>query len=216
MPAIETLLAFTLAAFILNLSPGPSNFYIIARTLEQGVSGGLSAVAGLAVGSLIHVAAAVLGLSALFTYSPLAYSILKLVGAGYLLYLGATALRSGFSTAPSQTLELDSHSHSKKIFRESVFVEVSNPKTALFFIALLPQFIDPLAGPATPQFLLLGLIVTLSAIPCDLFVTFFASRAANWLKGNESAQRWQDRISGSILTALGAYVLLDEANADLS
>lgn len=215
MPSIESLLTFTFAAFLLNLSPGPSNFYIIARTLEQGVSGGLAAVAGLATGSLIHVVAAVLGLSALFNYSPLAYSAIKFIGAGYLIYLGISALRQGMKTNSQQAIELQSTPSqllSQKIFRQSVFVEVSNPKTALFFIALLPQFIDPLAGPAAPQFLLLGLIVTLSAIPCDLFVTFFASRAAEWLKGNTAAQRWQDRISGSILTALGIYVLLDEAS----
>jgi len=111
-------------------------------------------------------------------------------------------------------IDLSASDASPKIFRQSVLVEVSNPKTALFFIALLPQFIDPLAGPAAPQFLLLGMIVTLSAIPCDLFVTFFANKAAGWLQGNESAQRWQDRLSGSILTALGLYVLLDEVRGD--
>ncbi|MCG8415056.1 MAG: LysE family translocator [Pseudomonadales bacterium] len=215
MPPLETLIAFTLAAFIMNLSPGPSNFYIIARTLENGISGGLSAVAGLAVGSLVHVVAAVLGLSALFNYSPLAYSALKLIGAAYLIYLGINALRRGSrQVANTEAVEQKQLLRNQKIFQQSVIVEVSNPKTALFFIALLPQFIDPSAGPAAPQFLLLGLIVTASAIPCDLFVTFFANKAANWIKGSGSVQRWQDRVSGAILTGLGAYVLFEEVRAD--
>ncbi len=199
----------------MNLSPGPSNFYIIARTLENGISGGLSAVAGLAVGSLVHVVAAVLGLSALFNYSPLAYSALKLIGAAYLIYLGINALRRGSGqVAGTETVEQKQLLRNQKIFQQSVIVEVSNPKTALFFIALLPQFIDPSAGPAAPQFLLLGLIVTASAIPCDLFVTFFANKAASWIKGSGSVQRWQDRVSGAILTGLGAYVLFEEVRAD--
>ena len=214
MPAIETLFAFTVAAFIMNLSPGPSNLYVVARTLESGINGGLSAVAGLAVGSLIHVLAAVLGLSALFSYSPVAYSVLKLAGASYLIYLGINAFRNKTaadvqSESNRQVTELGY----RKIFTQSVLVEASNPKTALFFIALLPQFINPEAGPAAPQFLLLGIIVTVSAIPCDLFVTFFAHRAAGWLNNNESAQQWQNRVSGTILSGLGAYVLFDEARS---
>lgn len=211
MPSLETLIAFTLAAIVMNLSPGPSNLYVMARTLEQGVKGGLAAVAGLAAGSLLHVLAAVLGLSAIFTYSPTAYTALKIVGALYLIYLGITTLTRKQASEPGLTDSGTRHARStSKIFKESVVVELSNPKTALFFIALLPQFVDPNAGAAAPQFLLLGLIVTLSAIPCDLFVTLFTNRAAALIKENPSLQLWQDRVSGSILTGLGAYVLLSD------
>lgn len=208
MPSVETLTAFTLAAVLMNLSPGPSNLYVMARTISGGVSGGFAAVAGLAVGSLVHVVATVLGLSALFEYSPLAYEIVKICGALYLIYLG---LRYFFkqnselqtnAKLPTQSLN--------QTFRESVLVEVTNPKTALFFLALLPQFVLPEAGPAAPQLLILGLIVTASAIPCDLFVVFFASRATNWIQSNPKAQKIQDRVSGSILTGLGLYVLASE------
>lgn len=209
MPPIETLIAFTLAALIMNLSPGPSNLYVIARTLSQGVSGGLAAVSGLAMGSLLHVFAAVLGLSALLEYSPLAYSILKLCGAAYLIYLGINYFLTSAKLA-NKEVALPKQPF-WKIFRESVLVELSNPKTALFFLALLPQFVVPEAGPIAPQFLLLGLIVTLSAIPCDLFVTFFANKAAQWLKENNSAQKIQDRAAGSILTALGVYIFFSES-----
>lgn len=217
MPSAEALITFTIAAFIMNLSPGPSNFYIMARTLAQGIRSGLAAVAGLAVGGLIHVVAAVLGLSALFAYSPLAYTVLKIVGAGYLIYLGVSAWRA--ANAGTDVAEFHEESEQRgemkyrRIFQESVLVEVTNPKTALFFLALLPQFVVPQAGPAAPQFLLLGLIVTLSAIPCDLFVTFFASRAATVINGNPAIQSWQDRVSGTILISLGTYVLLSDSRS---
>lgn len=217
MPSAEALITFTIAAFIMNLSPGPSNFYIMARTLAQGIRGGLAAVAGLAVGGLIHVVAAVLGLSALFAYSPLAYTVLKIVGAGYLIYLGINAWRAANAGTDVAEFHEDSDKRGamalRQIFKESVLVEVTNPKTALFFLALLPQFVVPEAGPAAPQFLLLGLIVTLSAIPCDLFVTFFANRAATVINGNPAIQSWQDRVSGTILISLGAYVLLSDSRS---
>lgn len=211
MPSVEALIGFTIAAVVMNLSPGPSNLYVMARTLEQGVRGGLAAVAGLAAGSLLHVLAAVLGLSAIFSYSPTAYAALKIVGALYLIYLGITALTRKRESEPGLSDSDAKHARStSRIFRESIVVELSNPKTALFFIALLPQFVDPQAGATAPQFALLGLIVTISAIPCDLFVTLFTNRAAGLIKENPNLQLWQDRVSGFILTGLGAYVLFSD------
>lgn len=212
MPSIEALITFTVAAFIMNLSPGPSNFYVMARTLEQGVPGGLAAVAGLAAGSLVHVIAAVLGLSAIFVYSPSAYSALKFAGAFYLLYLGVTSFHHKTNVDRAITNDNEAAVRGRgAIFKQSLLVEVTNPKTVLFFVALLPHFVNPDAGPTAPQFLLLGLIVTLSAIPCDLFVTFFTHRATSLIKENPNLQKWQDRVSGTILTSLGAYVLLSDS-----
>lgn len=220
MPPLNDLLLFTAAAFIMNLSPGPANFYLMARTISQGTSAGLAAIAGLALGGLLHVVAAVLGLSVLFSYSPVAYTLLKFVGASYLVYLGLGhfGIRffdkinqeelEGSETTQETLVELDT----KRIFVQSVIIEASNPKTALFFLALLPQFIVAEAGPAAPQFLLLGLIVTLSAIPCDLFVVFFADKAATLIRGNRNFRNKLDKISGTILISLGAYVLLAESD----
>ncbi len=212
MPTLEALIAFTLAAFIMNLSPGPSNFYVMARTLEQGVRGGLAAVCGLAAGSLVHVIAAVLGLSAIFAYSPAAYTALKFVGAFYLLYLGVSSFhhKTTFDRAISNENE-SKVKDLRAIFKQSLLVEVTNPKTVLFFVALLPHFVNPNAGPAAPQFLLLGMIVTLSAVPCDLFVTFFTHKATRLINENPNLQKWQDRVSGTILTGLGAYVLISDS-----
>ncbi|PCJ23564.1 MAG: threonine transporter RhtB [SAR86 cluster bacterium] len=208
MPSFETLVAFTFAALLMNLSPGPSNFYVMARSISQGTKGGLAAVAGLFVGSLIHVAAAVLGLSTLLAYSPMAYTILKLCGAAYLIYLGINYFRrSEEKLIVEKNVGVKNYS---KVFRESILVEVTNPKTGMFYLALLPQFIVPEAGPVAAQFLLLGLIVSISAIPCDLFVTYFSSRVANSIEQNPRMQVIQNRIAGSILTALGSYILISE------
>ena len=97
------------------------------------------------------------------------------------------------------------------VFQQSVIVEVTNPKTALFFIALLPQFVVPASGPVSQQLLILGFIVTISALPCDILVAVSSSKISNWLLKHERAQQIQDRISGSILFAMGVYIVSDEA-----
>jgi len=215
MPPLNDLLIFTVAALLMNLSPGPANFYIMARTMAQGIPAGLAAVAGLAVGGLLHVIAAVLGLSALFVYSPLAFTLLKLLGASYLIYIGlgyfGLRLRNRATTKDEEAEQEElAPLATKRIFLQSVIIEASNPKTALFFLALLPQFVVPEAGPAAPQFLILGLIVTLSAIPCDLFVTFFSDRAASLIRGNQKFRDGLEKFSGSVLITLGVYVLFAE------
>jgi len=208
MPPLETLLVFTIAAFIMNLSPGPSNLYVMSRSVAQGSTAGAIAACGLAVGSLAHVAAAAFGLSAVFVYSPMAYTVLKLLGAGYLIYLGLNYLlsKSEASMAPRRVAKRTY----PKILRESALVEATNPKTALFFLAFLPQFVDIAAGPPAPQILLLGLIVTLTAIPCDLLVAYSSSKISRWLLARADARRIQEQISGTILIGLGFYVAFQE------
>jgi threonine/homoserine/homoserine lactone efflux protein len=212
LPSIDILLAFSIASLILNLSPGPSNLYVMARSIAQGSRGGIVASLGLASGGLVHVMAAVLGLSALFQHSPTLYTIVKLVGAAYLIYLGVSywlasrrSLVARRSEVPDKPL--------MAVFRESIFVEVSNPKTALFFIALLPQFVVPESGPVWQQLLVLGMIVTLLALPCDILVAIFSSKLSNWLITHEHAQRVQQRISGSLLFGMGTFIVADEAAA---
>lgn len=206
MPSPETLIIFTAAALLMNISPGPSNFYVMSRAIGQGAGAGLVAAAGLAAGSLVHVAAAAAGLSAVFLYSPAAYTAIKLVGAAYLVYLGVKMLRS----APVDRTALGALApkSGRRIFRESVFVEVLNPKTALFFLAFLPQFVDTGLGAPAAQILVLGLIVTATALPCDAFVAFASSTAARVIVRNTLWQRVQNWISGSILIGLGCYVAL--------
>jgi len=212
MPGLETLLIFTAAALVMNLSPGPSNFYVLSRSLAQGTPAGLVATAGLAAGSLVHVAAAALGLSAVFLYSPLAYGLLKLVGAGYLVYLGITYLTS--SRLAAGRLETATPKPFRKIFRQSILVEILNPKTALFFLAFLPQFAVVEAGPLAPQILVLGIIVTLTGLPCDATVAALSGRAARLLTASSPIQRSLNWVSGSILIGLGIVLAFGGRPAD--
>ena len=207
MPSIEILITFTTAALIMNISPGPSNLYVMARSIAQGTIGGIVAATGLAVGGMVHVVAAVLGLSAIFNHSPTLYTIIKLVGAGYLIYLGICYWKAKHGNA---SVKRTAKKPLFAVFKESVIVEITNPKTALFFIALLPQFVVPESGPVSQQLLILGAIVTISALPCDLFVAVSASKVSSWLIKHERAQQIQERISGSILFGMGAYIGVDE------
>ena len=212
MPSFETLLVFTLAALVLNVSPGPSNFYVMSRSIAQGTRYGLIAAVGLASGGLVHVAAAAFGLSALFAASPIAYTVLKLVGAGYLVYLG---LRTLFGPAQGPAAPGGQLGKSpRRVWVESALVEILNPKVALFFLAFLPQFADPAAGPLAPQILLLGLIVSVTALPCDCLVALASGRAARLLAESRRFWRWQNRVSGAILIGVGAYVALAKRGAD--
>lgn len=212
MPSIEILLTFTAAALLMNVSPGPSNLYVMARTIAQGVQGGIVAALGLAVGSMIHVIATVLGLAAIFNHSPALYMLIKLAGAAYLIYLGIRYWKS----KPSERDVKVKKAKSKpllRVFKESIVVEVTNPKTALFFLAFLPQFVVPESGPVSQQLLILGIIVTVSALPCDILVAVSSSKIANWLVKNERAQQIQERVSGSILLGMGAYIVVYEADS---
>ena len=209
MPSPEVLFAFTLAALMMNISPGLSNLYVMARAIAQGTRGGIVAALGLAAGSLVHVVATVFGLSAVFEHSPALYTVVKLLGAGYLLYLGFSYWRAASGESDTKISRLKPKSLSA-VFAESVVVEVTNPKTALFFIALLPQFVVPESGPVSQQLLILGIIVTVSALPCDVLVAVSSSKVSAWLLQNQRAQRVQERVSGSILMAMGAYIVADE------
>jgi threonine/homoserine/homoserine lactone efflux protein len=213
MPSIETLVIFSFAAVLMNLSPGPSNLYVMARSISQGVSGGVTAAGGLALGGLVHVFAAALGLSAIFLYSPTAYLVMKVAGACYLIYLGVGYLKSRKSDIeylPDQDdRDFIGSLTTRQILNQSFWVEVLNPKTALFFLAFLPQFVDVTRSDTTIQFLILGIIVTLSAIPCDIAVAYFGGRVGEWMKNNESVEWWQNKLSGSIMIGLGGFVAVD-------
>ncbi|HSG87666.1 MAG TPA: LysE family translocator [Pseudomonadales bacterium] len=204
MPPLDTLLVFAGAAILIGISPGPSNLYVMSRTIAQGRRGGLVAAAGLAAGSLVHVAAAALGLSAVFGLSPWAYTLLKLAGAAYLVWLGVQMLRA--PTGPAQARRALPAKSPRAIFRESVLVEVTNPKTALFFLAFLPQFVDPALGSVAVQLLLLGAFTTIVAVPCDLVVILLADRAARALARSERLRGILDRASGGVMVGLGVWV----------
>ena len=211
MPDVETLLVFTLAALVLNISPGPSNFYVLSRSVSQGTGAGLVAAIGLGLGSLVHVGAAAIGLSVIFQASATAYTVFKLLGAAYLIWLGIMTLRAG-PLQPMEAVKTPRRGHGR-ILRESALVEVLNPKTALFFLAFLPQFVDVSAGPIAPQMLLLGMIVTVTALPCDALVAVASGSLAARLRDSALARRVLNWLSGGLLLGLGVTVALSRRSA---
>ena len=204
MPSAAQLAIFALAAFAMNAAPGPSNLYVLSRSLAQGTAAGLVSALGLALGNLFHVALAVAGLAALLRYAPTLYDAIRLAGAAYLIYLGIKMLRAPGATVPAQSL---GRPPLRRILFDAALVEMLNPKTALFFLAFLPQFVEPAAGPAAPQFLLLGLIVTLTALPCDSLVALAGARLARFFT-SQARRRWPGRLAGSTLIGLGLYTAL--------
>ena len=204
MPSLETLLLFTAAAALMNISPGALR--ILARHRSRRPRAGLVAAGGLATGGMVHVVAAALGLSALLQLSSTAFTVLKLVGAAYLVWLGLRYLLTPYA-GPLEARAVAA-TPTPRIFRESVLVEVLNPKTALFFLAFLPQFVAPGAGPVAPQIVLLGLIVTATALPCDALVAVASGRVAKALERRPLVERLQNRLSGAILVGLGLFVAL--------
>ena len=204
MPSLAHLAIFTLAALAMNAAPGPSNLYVLSRSLAQGTAGGLVSALGLALGSLFHVALAVAGLAALLSYAPTLYDAIRLAGAAYLIYLGIKTLRAPGASMPANG---GARRSLGRVLFDAALVEILNPKTALFFLAFLPQFVEPAAGPAAPQLLLLGLIVTLTALPCDMLVAFAGARLAR-LFTTQARRRWPSRLAGSTLIALGLYTAL--------
>jgi len=194
---------FIVAAFLLSISPGPGMLYVLARTLHGGRSEGLASTLGTAVGGLVHVLAATLGLSAILMSSALAYGILKYAGAAYLIFLGCKAI-----LASRRPLELGAAPAAMaNPFRQGILTEALNPKTAVFFFTFLPQFVNPV-GPVAGQFLLLGCIsVTLNSL-ADLAVAWFAAPLARGLAANPRLRRTQQACCGSALVGLGAYVAI--------
>jgi len=204
MPSLAHLAIFTLAALAMNAAPGPSNLYVLSRSLAQGTAGGLVSALGLALGSLFHVALAVAGLAALLSYAPTLYDAIRLAGAAYLIYLGIKTLRAPGASMPANG---GARRSLGRVLFDAALVEMLNPKTALFFLAFLPQFVEPAAGPAAPQLLLLGLIVTLTALPCDMLVALAGAKLAR-LFTTQARRRWPSRLAGSTLIALGIYTAL--------
>lgn len=207
-----SLLAFLLAAVLLAVTPGPGIAYVVARTVAGGRAEGLASCFGTALGGLLHVLAAALGLSLLVAQSALAFSLVKYLGAAYLVYLGLRMLLSRVpSAAPGADRALPAQGP-RRALAEGVVVEALNVKTALFFLAFLPQFVDP-AAPLVPQLVLLGSICVALNTVVDVVAVFAADRLLASGVARAARARVLTRISGVTMVGLGAYLALARRQA---
>jgi threonine/homoserine/homoserine lactone efflux protein len=195
---------FFIAALALNLAPGPDMTYVVARSLGQGRRAGAISALGIAVGCLVHLAAAAAGVAVVFRAWPEAFTIVRFVGAAYLVYLGIGLIRRASRGADLVVVEEASDS---QIFKQGVITNVLNPKVGLFFIAFLPQFVDPARGAAGLQILALGLLFNVSGTLVNLGVAWLSGSVRSLLD-SRPRRAWFQRISGAILLGLGVRLAL--------
>ena len=208
MPAFEHLIPFFIATAIFAFVPGPAILYTEAQTVARGRRAGFMAALGIHLGCYVHVFAAALGLSAIFTHVPVAYMVVKFAGAAYLVWLGLRLLRQ---RAAAEDLPAVAIKSARRAFFESMWVEILNPKVAIFFIAFLPQFVDAGAGlPIWAQFLVLGTIVNLSFSSADIIVVLMADRVARRVKSSRMGAGLVNWLSGLTLMSLGARLALTD------
>jgi threonine/homoserine/homoserine lactone efflux protein len=200
MPDHAHLTAFLAAAAVLAITPGPGIFYVLARSLGEGTRVGVRSSLGTALGGLCHVVGAALGLSTLLMTSATAFEVVRYVGACYLVYLGIRTL-AGLRAPAAETPP----AAGGDAFRQGVLTELLNPKTALFFLTFLPQFVQPEQGPIAPQLLALGCISVALNSTVDLVVAAIAGRARGGLRAGSRWVRRQRALSGVALIALGGY-----------
>ncbi len=205
MPDWSTLMLFAAAAAILVFTPGPNTLYIIARSIQQGRTAGIVSSLGVETGTLIHVAAAAFGISALLVSSALAFNIVKYAGAAYLIYLGVKTLLAREKPAAAEAVEEKSLC---RTFSQAVLVNVLNPKSAMFFFAFLPQFIDAKRGAAATQILIFGAIVVILGFTSGSLYSLIAGSIGNVLRGNLKFLRAQRYFAGSVYIGLGAATAL--------
>jgi threonine/homoserine/homoserine lactone efflux protein len=203
MFGLQTFLLFLAAALLVAITPGPGIFYIVARTLAGGRKEGLASGMGLGLGGLVHVFGGALGVSALIMASAEAFTVLKIAGAAYLIWLGLKTWREARIVEPSEVRTTGV----RRALREGVVVEALNPKTAAFFLAFLPQFVDPSANVAA-QFVVLGLISVVLNTSVDLIVTHWAARARDGLAKRPSFITRTRQLSGAVMCGLGATLLV--------
>ncbi|MFC0241048.1 LysE family translocator [Rhodopseudomonas telluris] len=210
MLGIHDFWLFVASGLLLNVTPGPDTAFIVGRGLQFGWRGGAAAALGVSAGCLVHVTAAAVGLSALLMASTLAFAAVKLIGAGYLIWLGISMVLSratSFASAPEAAAAL----RPAQVFRQGALTNALNPKVALFFLAFLPQFVEADAPHQALAFLLLGLIFVANGTLYCLALAAFAARAADRLRRSGTVMLWINRGLGALFVALGLRVALLQA-----
>jgi threonine/homoserine/homoserine lactone efflux protein len=196
-PHLSAIELFAAAAVALLLIPGPAVLYIVTQSAEQGRSAGLASVAGIHIGTFVHIVAAAVGLSALILASAVAFSVVKFAGAAYLVYVGVRKL---LERAPATEAQ-PTRAPLRRVFARGAIVNVLNPKTALFFLAFLPQFVDTDRGAVWSQVVVLGLVFVALGLVSDSIYALAGDAVGSLLRRRAKAMR---RVSGTIYVGLGA------------
>ena len=196
------LAVFVVSGLLLNIAPGPDTLYILGRSASQGWRGGAVAALGINAGCFVHIGAAALGLSALLAASATAFTLLKWIGGAYLVWIGIAMLRAPIANEaaphalPAQSL--------RRVFAQGFATNALNPKVALFFLAFLPQFIDPNAPHKALAFAFLGCLFNANSVVWNLFVAWSAARIANGVARSRAVRGWLNRAIGGVFVVLGA------------
>lgn len=203
MPTTHSLALFIGAALVLLLIPGPAVVYVVTRSASQGRRAGMVSVLGIHVGTAVHVVAAVLGLSALIVASATAFSVVKYAGAAYLVYLGIRSLRQFRHTPSTSTAPAMPSRSMRRVFTDGVVVNLLNPKTAVFFLAFVPQFVDMQVGNSTGQLLVLSALFILLGIATDGAYALAGSWIGVRLADSPTLARRRELVAGTTYIGLG-------------
>ncbi|MGB5327312.1 MAG: LysE family translocator [Gammaproteobacteria bacterium] len=207
MIPIETVAIFFTASVALAFAPGPDNIFVLTQSALHGRKAGLLVTIGLCTGLLVHTAAVSLGVAAIFQTSALAFNILKMVGAMYLLYLAWQAFKAG-ATKIDESAELQMDL--RKLYYRGVIMNITNPKVAIFFLAFLPQFADPAIGSITIQMMMFGGLFIIATLLIFGSIAWSAGFLGEWLKGSEKAQVILNRIAGTVFASLALRLAISE------
>ena len=207
MIPIETVAIFLVASVALAFAPGPDNIFVLTQSALHGRKAGFVVTIGLCTGLLVHTAAVSLGVAAIFQTSALAFNILKIVGAMYLLYLAWHAFKAG-ATKIREPAELPMDF--RKLYYRGVIMNITNPKVAIFFLAFLPQFADPTIGSITIQMMVFGGLFIIATLLIFGAIAWSAGFLGEWLKGSEKAQVIMNRIAGTVFTGLALRLAISE------
>ena len=207
MIPIETVTVFFAATIALAIAPGPDNLFVLTQSALYGRTAGVLVTLGLCTGVVVHTGAVALGVAAVFSTSALAFNALKILGAGYLLYLAWQAFRADVSQIGDGTGEVLNGS---QLYFRGVIMNITNPKVAIFFLAFLPQFADPKRGSLPLQIFLLGAMFVLSALLVFGAIAWFAGYLGDWLRRSKRAQLVMNRIAGTVFAALALRLVVAE------
>jgi threonine/homoserine/homoserine lactone efflux protein len=199
---------FVLSGFLLNITPGPDTLYIVGRGSTQGWRAGAVAALGIGAGTLVHICAAALGLSAILAASATAFTTVKIIGAAYLLYVGISLIRSAGASESSPGAIAVRPASMRGIFVQGFLTNVLNPKVALFFLAFLPQFVASDAGSKPLAFLFLGGIFDFNGTLWNLFVAWSTARLSSQLAPSAAFRRWFNRCVGTVFVFIGIRLAL--------